>query len=223
MNANSQRQGLRGGELGFTAGSDIRQLTGLSRRPVRDGAILQYQIARACGKPSQRAGAGSAAAAPNNLAPLASARSELWFIRDGFARPEKNTAVMHFPWPREFSLPKLGNGRPRHLSYRHGRGGVDQAPQEALIAYLRRRGLRGRPLFLLTRSCAMLDLGAGGADESIIRCPANHHPPTRVGTYLGAPGYEAAATRLAAPEVRARTEVVIAWRWRDGLNALRRA
>ena len=90
--------------------------------------------------------------------------------------------------------------------------GLDQATQEALIAHLRRRGPGGRPLFLLTRSCAILDLAAVGADEAIILCPANHSPPTRVAPYPGAPGYEAVATCLASPEVRARTEGVIAWR-----------
>jgi hypothetical protein len=58
--------------------------------------------------------------------------------------------------------------------------GLDHATQEALIAYLRRRGPRARPLFLLTRSCAILDLADVGADEAIILCPANHSPPTRV-------------------------------------------
>jgi DNA-binding transcriptional MerR regulator len=90
--------------------------------------------------------------------------------------------------------------------------GLDQATQEALIAHLRRREPCGRPLFLLTRSCAILDLAAVGADESIILCPANHSPPTRVAPYPGAPGYEAVVTCLASPEVRARTEGVIAWR-----------
>jgi DNA-binding transcriptional MerR regulator len=90
--------------------------------------------------------------------------------------------------------------------------GLDQAAQEALIAHLRRRGPGGRPLFLLTRSCAILDLAAVGADEAIILCPANHSPPTSVSPYPGAPGYEAVATCLASPEVRARTEGVIAWR-----------
>ena len=90
--------------------------------------------------------------------------------------------------------------------------GLDQATQEALIAHLRRRGPGARPLFLLTRSCAILDLAAVGADEAIILCPANHSPPTRVAPYPGAPGYEAVATCLASPEVRARTEGVIAWR-----------
>jgi hypothetical protein len=90
--------------------------------------------------------------------------------------------------------------------------GLDQAAQEALMAYLRRRGPGERPLFLLTRSCSILDLAAVGAEEAIILCPANHRPPTRVAPYPGAPGYEAVATCLASPEVRARTEGVIAWR-----------
>jgi DNA-binding transcriptional MerR regulator len=90
--------------------------------------------------------------------------------------------------------------------------GLDQAAQEALIAHLRRRGPGARPLFLLTRSCAILDLAAVGAEEAIIFCPANHSPPISVAPYPGAPGYEAVATCLASPEVRARTEGVIAWR-----------
>jgi DNA-binding transcriptional MerR regulator len=90
--------------------------------------------------------------------------------------------------------------------------GLDQAAQEALIAHLRRRGPGARPLFLLTRSCAILDLVAVGAEEAIIFCPANHSPPISVAPYPGAPGYEAVATCLASPEVRARTEGVIAWR-----------
>ena len=90
--------------------------------------------------------------------------------------------------------------------------GLDQAAQEALIAFLRRRGPGARPLFLLTRSCAILDLAAVGSEEAIIFCPANHSPPTSVAPYPGAPGYEAVATCLASPEVRARTAGVIAWR-----------
>jgi len=88
--------------------------------------------------------------------------------------------------------------------------GLDQAAQEALIAHLRRRGPAGRPVFLLTRSCAILDLAAVGADEAIILCPANHSPPSYVAPYHGAPGYEAVATCLASPEVRVRSEGLIA-------------
>ncbi|WP_117193620.1 MerR family transcriptional regulator [Rhizobium terrae] len=90
--------------------------------------------------------------------------------------------------------------------------GLDQATQEAVIAHLRRRGPGARPIFMLTRSSAILELGAVDPDEAIILCPANHSPPTRVLPYPGAPGYEAVATCLATPEVRARTEGVIAFR-----------
>lgn len=95
--------------------------------------------------------------------------------------------------------------------------GLDQATQEALSAHLRRRGSSGRaskarPLFLMTRSSAILDLADVGPDEAILLCPANHSPPTLVSPYPGAPGYEAVATCLAPPDVRARTEGVIAWR-----------
>ena len=90
--------------------------------------------------------------------------------------------------------------------------GLDKASQEALIARLRRRGPGARPLFVLTRSTAILDLDAVGADEAIIHCPANHSVPHCVAPYPGAPGYEALASCLASPDVRARTEGVIAWR-----------
>ena len=90
--------------------------------------------------------------------------------------------------------------------------GLDEATQEALIAHLRRRGPDARPLFLLTRSHAILDLDAVGPDEAILLCPANHTPPVKVAPYPGAPGYEAVATCLGSPEARARTEGLIAWR-----------
>ncbi|GAU81102.1 hypothetical protein BIWAKO_00993 [Bosea sp. BIWAKO-01] len=57
---------------------------------------------------------------------------------------------------------------------------------------------------MLTRSRAILDLAAAGSDEAIILCPANRSPPVRLAPYPGAPGYEAVATCLASPEVRAR-------------------
>lgn len=89
---------------------------------------------------------------------------------------------------------------------------LDQATQVALIAHLRLRMQKNRTLFLLTRSSAILDLDAVGSDETIILCPANHSPPMCIAPYPGGPGYEAVATCLAAPEVRARTAGVIAWR-----------
>ena len=82
--------------------------------------------------------------------------------------------------------------------------GLDQASQVALIAHLRRRGPDARPLFLMTRSSSILDLTAVGPDEAIILCPANHSPPTLVEAHPGARGYEAVATCLASPQVRAR-------------------
>jgi DNA-binding transcriptional MerR regulator len=77
--------------------------------------------------------------------------------------------------------------------------GLDEATQQAVSAHLRRRGPNARPLFVLTRSSAILDLAAVGADETIILCPANHSPPSLVAPFPGAPGYEAVATCLAEP------------------------
>jgi DNA-binding transcriptional MerR regulator len=88
--------------------------------------------------------------------------------------------------------------------------GLDATTQEALIGHLRRRGPAAQPLFFLTRSSAILDLDCVGADEAIILCPANHSPPSQVVPYPGSPGYEAVATCLASPEVRARTEGMVA-------------
>jgi DNA-binding transcriptional MerR regulator len=90
--------------------------------------------------------------------------------------------------------------------------GLDHATQEAMIAHLRRRDPSARPLFLLTRSSVILDLAALGPGEAVLFCPANHSPPIQVAPYRGAPGYEAVASCLALPDVRARTEGVIAWR-----------
>lgn len=92
--------------------------------------------------------------------------------------------------------------------------GLDQATQEAVIGYLRARGARARPLFLMTRSSAFLDLSAVGAGEAILYCPANHSPPISVLPVPGSPGYEALQMCLATPEVRARTAGVVAIRGR---------
>lgn len=88
--------------------------------------------------------------------------------------------------------------------------GLDRATQEALIAWLRRHGPAARRLFLLTRSTAILDLDAVGPDEAVLYCPANHSPPVQVAPRPGLPGYEALASCLASPEVRSRTEGVVA-------------
>lgn len=90
--------------------------------------------------------------------------------------------------------------------------GLDAAAQEAVAAWLRRRGAGARPLLLLTRSSAMLDLDAAGAGEAILYCPANHSPPMLVVPAPGAAGYEAVATCLGTPEARARTRGLAAVR-----------
>lgn len=89
---------------------------------------------------------------------------------------------------------------------------LDAASQIALAKHLRHRRTDRRPILMLTRSNAVLDLAALGPDETVILCPANHSPPTEVAPYPGAPGYETVANCLASPEVRARTRGVIAWR-----------
>ena len=90
--------------------------------------------------------------------------------------------------------------------------GLDRAAQAALSAHLRRGGRRGGPLFLLTRSSVILDLASLGPDATVILCPANHRPPSLVTPCQGSPGYESVATCLASPEVRARTEGIVAVR-----------
>lgn len=90
--------------------------------------------------------------------------------------------------------------------------GLDQSTQEAVIAHLRRGGGGGRPIFMMTRSSAVLDLSSVTEAEAILFCPANHSPPVEVAPIAGAPGYEAMASCLAAPEIRARTAGVVAWR-----------
>jgi DNA-binding transcriptional MerR regulator len=89
---------------------------------------------------------------------------------------------------------------------------LDEPTQEALITHLRRRTGNAPPLFLLTRSNAILDLAEVGPNETIIFCPANHAPPSFVIPTPGAAGYEAVATCLASPEVRERSAGVVAMR-----------
>ena len=86
---------------------------------------------------------------------------------------------------------------------------LDEATQVALAAYLRRRGAGGRPVIAMTRSSAMLDLSAVGPHEALLLCPANHAAPSLVAPYPGASGYEALATCLAPPDVRARSGTIV--------------
>jgi DNA-binding transcriptional MerR regulator len=130
------------------------------------------------------------------------ARTLAWLVEDGATESDALIAL----------ISGLESEGPAILVVDMIEHGLDQPTQEALIAHLRRRRSGVRPIFMLTRSSAILDLTAVGADEAIILCPANHSPPTYVAPYSGTPGYEAVATCLATPEVRARTEGVIAWR-----------
>ena len=129
-------------------------------------------------------------------------QSLVWLVEDGAIVSHALVAL----------LTELESEGPAILVVDMVEQGLDKATQEAAIAHLRRHRPGGRPLFLLTRSSAILDLAAVGADEAIILCPANHSPPISVAPYPGARGYEAVATCLASPEVRARTEGVIACR-----------
>jgi DNA-binding transcriptional MerR regulator len=90
--------------------------------------------------------------------------------------------------------------------------GLCDATQRALISCLRVKPGHKRALFLMTRSSSILDLDLARADEAVIYCPANHSLPFRADLYPGGRGYEAVATCLATPEVRARTAGVIAMR-----------
>ncbi|HWA88947.1 MAG TPA: MerR family transcriptional regulator [Rhizomicrobium sp.] len=90
--------------------------------------------------------------------------------------------------------------------------GLDEPTQRALAACLRRRGPEARPVFVLTRSSAILDLDAVGPSEAILYCPANHGVPFRVAPTPGSLGREALALCLATPEVRARTAGTVAVR-----------
>lgn len=129
-------------------------------------------------------------------------RAVAWLIGDGATVSDALVAL----------LSELEAESPSVLVVDMVEQGLDHATQEALIEHLRARRSAQRPLMLMTRSSAILDLGAVGPDEAIILCPANHSPPMLVDPYPGAPGYEAVATCLATPEVRARTEGVIAMR-----------
>ncbi len=148
---------------------------------------------------------GAAARARLDADPALGSRVDLalaWLVEDGATRSDALIAL----------LAGLEAEGPDALVVDMIEQELDEASQQALIAYLRRRGPDARPLFLTTRSREILDLASVGAHEAIIFCPPNHSPPTLVAPYPGAPGYEAVATCLASPEVRARTEGVIAWR-----------
>jgi DNA-binding transcriptional MerR regulator len=127
-------------------------------------------------------------------------RTRAWLIEDG-ATPSDDLLAL---------LAALGTETAAALVIDMPEQGLDAPTQAALVAWLRRRGPDARPVFLLTRSSAILDLAAVGIGEALLYCPANHAPPIRVAAYPGAPGYEAVASCLASPEVRARTAGMMA-------------
>ncbi len=89
--------------------------------------------------------------------------------------------------------------------------GMDEATQTLLMEHVRASmSETSAPLFFITRSSTILDMGSMGPDELIIHCPANHSPPQLVLPFAGAPGQEAVASCLAPPHVRARTAGVVA-------------
>lgn len=149
---------------------------------------------------------GAAARAPLSSDPTLKSRvdqSLAWLLDDGAAVSDALVAL----------LVALESEGPAILIIDMLEQGLDKVTQEALMAQLRGRAPDKPPLFILTRSSAILDLDAVRTDEAMILCPANHSPPTFVAPYPGAPGYEAVATCLASPAVRARTEgVIAAWR-----------
>lgn len=155
--------------------------------------------------PERCAEGGAAARARLDAEPELRARVEAslaWIVDDGAAVSDALVAL----------LVGLETEGPAALVVDIIEQGLDEPAQQAVIAHLRRREPGGRPIVALTRSSAVLDLAAVGPDEAIILCPANHGPPTPVAPFPGAPGYEAVTTCLASPEVRARTDGVVAWR-----------
>jgi hypothetical protein len=76
---------------------------------------------------------------------------------------------------------------------------------------LLRRDPHAPPLFLMTRSNVILDLATAAASETVIFCPPNHSRPYQVVPVMGSQGFDAVASCLGAPVVRARTEGMVAW------------
>lgn len=84
--------------------------------------------------------------------------------------------------------------------------------QVAFMSHLRLRETSKRALILMTRSSAILDLDMVRPSEIVILCPANHSTPVLAVMHPGGHGYEAVATCIAHPEVRARTAGTVAAR-----------
>ncbi|RRN61820.1 MerR family transcriptional regulator [Caulobacter sp. 602-1] len=123
-----------------------------------------------------------------------------WLVEDGATEADALvTLVIH-----------LERGRSNMLVIDMIEQGLDEPTQQAVISDLRRRGYARPPLFMLTRSSSILDPAEATPDEAVIFCPANHAPPFMVRITPGAPGYDAMVSCLGSPDVRARTEGMIA-------------
>lgn len=133
--------------------------------------------------------------------PARLAQALAWLVEDGARKSEALLAL----------VAALETEGPTAVVVDMAEQGLDEDTQLAVAAWLRARADR-RPVFAMTRSSALLDLGAVGPDETIILCPANHSPPLVVAPHPGAPGYEALALCLAPPDVRARSEGIVAMR-----------
>ena len=125
-----------------------------------------------------------------------------WLVEDGAERSEALTAL----------VVAMEAATPAVLVIDMVEEGLNAATQTALMAHLRLRGTSKRALILMTRSSLVLDLDALGRTEVVIHCPANHSVPLRVVPYPGGQGYEAVATCVAPPEIRARTAGIVAVR-----------
>ncbi|KKB07404.1 MerR family transcriptional regulator [Devosia chinhatensis] len=99
----------------------------------------------------------------------------------------------------------LSDPQPTAIVVDYVEDGLDAASQAALGAWLRRYDNAARPVIAMTRSSAVFDPDLATGRELILYCPANHAPPLQVLPVPGAAGYEAVATCLGAPDVRARS------------------
>lgn len=94
---------------------------------------------------------------------------------------------------------------------------LDAITQEEFMALLRHTP-PVFPLFLMTRSSAILDISKMESGEAIIYCPANHSPPMIVTPDPSCPGYEAVALCVSPPQVRERSAGMVA-AWQAGVRA----
>ena len=170
----------------------------VSDRQVRSRAIVVQQKAAMAGLASQ-----SMARAVDDALLANWVESRLaWLIEDGAERSDALIAL----------AVALETKTPNALVIDMVEEGLSAGTQTALMAHLRLRGSGKRALFLMTRSSSILDLDALCRAEAVILCPANHSPPLHVVPYPGGRGYEAIATCVASPKVRARTAGVVAIR-----------